>query len=913
MNIACLNSRPSARRRTCLKDLVCSTRIFLAKAAFCIAATVFAACYQPSNGVGATFTNTGSLNTARRFHTATLLNSGKVLVAAGSTTGSYQFLDTTEIYDPITGAWNLTGQLNTPRDSHSAALLPSGKVIVAAGRNLGGATSSVELYDPDTGTWTNAGPLNTARLDATATVLDNGKVLVAGGYDYSGHTFHTAELYDPVAETWMSLSNTMSTSRTGHTATLLTNGQVLVTGGFGSYPDSSTILSSAELFDPASGSWTIANSMSTPRQSHTATLLQNGNVLVIGGANSTGAISDAELYDPSSGTWITISNKMSTPRVGHTATLLNDGMVLVAGGSAESSASTALASAELYNPAGRTWQITAPLNVPREGHTATLLSNGTVLMAGGLNELTNILSSCEIYVPGALLTVTITEPPRYAPFCLGSDISIAASVSNNLPISKVEFFAGNALLDAVTSAPFQITWPSPAVGNYDLTARVTDSAGNSVTSPVVPVVVSAGCTKPVAIVRPQPDPEIDALQSYLLQMGLGSRVFDQAGLTNGMLNGFVLVVWDDLGLTNSLQSNTVDVLSQVYSSTTPLYLIGEHLASSTELLQQQVQQTEWTNLTQLSFPAGVGGDGSVEVNDPEGPSNPILTGQFGQVTNFPYPARLELTTNLQSDAEVLGTTAGYSVLSIYPGLEAADQTPTRLVRQDFRVVPPDDLDATNTLRVLFQNSVCWLTRCQGCQDTSLGLSGLQSNDVVQIGQTNNYILSASCSGECQPTGVVVTNQIPLGFDFVSASTQQGSWAYDATNREVVFYLGLMPQDGTVSLGISAVAAQAGTFTNTAGVRYNSTNAPVLLDPVLVTTVLPNTNAMPPVLSLQMTPPSTLQLSLSGQTGVTYEIQFSSDLTNWTSLTNVPGPSWTQTIAPWPITTPSPLFYRAKVD
>ena len=130
---------------------------------------------------------------------------------------------------------------------------------------------------------------------------------------------------------------------------------------------------------------------------------------------------------------------------------------------------------------------------------------------------------------------------------------------------------------------------------------------------------------------------------------------------------------------------------------------------------------------------------------------------------------------------------------------------------------------------------------------------------------------------------------------------------------MTFFIGLMPQDGTVALSISAVALQAGTFTNTAGIRYNSTNALVVLDPSLVTTVLPNTNAVPPVLSLRVLSPSALELSLSGQSGSTYEIDSSADLLNWFLLTNITGPSWTGTLAPFSGTNSSAHFYRAKVN
>lgn len=548
----------------------------------------------------------------------------------------------------------------------------------------------------------------------------------------------------------------------------------------------------------------------------------------------------------------------------------------------------------------------ANVQTNQAGYYAVIVRN----VAGSANSSNAFLTVS--VPPSGRPIVAITSPTKDTSFCFGSDMLITASVSNALPVANVEFFAGDSLLGIVTSAPFQFNWPSPQVGNYDLTARVTDTAGNSAVSADIPVLVSAQCA-PVAIIRPQADPEIDALQSYLLQMGLGSQVFDQAGLTANLLNGFELVIWDDLGQqTTGVTPSTVDVLSQIYAAGIPVYLIGEHLASSAALLPT-AQQTEWMNLTLLSPGNGVGGDGTVQITNPEGPSNPVLFGQFGTIDVFPYPARVELATNVQADAEVFVTSAGACILAILPGLESPDQSPTRLCSQDVRVVPHDDLGATNMLRALFQNTVCWLTRCQSCLDTGLGLAGAQSNDVVQVGQVISFTLTASCSGECQPTGVVVTDRLPPAFGFAKASVQQGVWAYDSGSQQVTFFIGLMPQDGTVALSISAVALQAGTFTNTAGIRYNSTNALVVLDPSLVTTVLPNTNAVPPVLSLRVLSPSALELSLSGQSGLTYEIDSSADLLNWFLLTNITGPSWTGTLAPFSGTNSSAHFYRAKVN
>jgi WD40 repeat protein len=346
---------------------------------------------HPCAGQSGTWTATGSLNTAREYHTATLLPDGKVLVAGGYD-GNGFMLASAELYHPASGTWGATGSLHTERDFHTATLLPNGKVLVAGGFTFtSGFIASAELYDPATGTWTATGSLATAHYLHTATLLPNGKVLVAGGADSSGF-LASAELYDPATGTWTA-TGTLATPRYFHTATLLPNGKVLVAGGY----DAGGALASAELYDPASGTWTATGTLATPRYLHTATLLPNGKVLVAGGLDSNYiTIASAELYDPASGTW-TATGSLSTVRYGQTATLLPNGEVLVVGGVAHAGP---LARAELYDPANGTWTATGSLITARCcTPSAILLPNGKVLVAGGFGRNSALLASAELYTP----------------------------------------------------------------------------------------------------------------------------------------------------------------------------------------------------------------------------------------------------------------------------------------------------------------------------------------------------------------------------------------------------------------------------------------------------------------------------------------------------------------------------------
>src|SRR5271165_2939108 len=306
---------------------------------------------------------TAAMHTARSGHTATLLPSGQILIAGGG--------NPTEVYNPMTGQWTLTGALHTDRLEHTATHLPSGKVLVAGGWWGQFLTlASTEVYDPVTGQWTPTGLLHTARFAHTATLLPSGTVLVAGGGDWNAAApFASAELYDP-ATGQRTLTGALNTARTDHTATLLPSGKVLVAGG----DNSLTTFASAELYDPATGQWTLTGALNTARTDRTATLLPSGKVLVVGGSTKPVGgdyLDTAEVYDSATGQW-TLTGALHTARADHTATLLPSGQVLVAGGFGGSPLSQlSLASTEVYNPAMGQWVLTAALNTPREYHTAT--------------------------------------------------------------------------------------------------------------------------------------------------------------------------------------------------------------------------------------------------------------------------------------------------------------------------------------------------------------------------------------------------------------------------------------------------------------------------------------------------------------------------------------------------------------
>ena len=310
------------------------------------------------------------------------------------------------------GTWSATGSMSTPRVLHTATLLSDGRVLVAGGLNSGSRpTATAELYDPSIGTWGATAPMASARSRQTATLLPDGRVLVVGGRDLSGASVATAEVYDPGTGTWSSTAS-MITARSYHTATLLPDGRVLVAGGIHGRDTGRFVEKRAEIYDPNSGGWTNTDQMADARYGHTAVLLSDGRVLVSGGdgrARDCMKLVTAELYDPVAATWKP-TRPMATARSFHTATLLPNGRVLVAGGNTIDQQGlirtvppicVAIAqTAELYDPNTDTWIPANSMATRRVGQTATLLSDGRVLVAGGRSfdgDIATSIATAEVY------------------------------------------------------------------------------------------------------------------------------------------------------------------------------------------------------------------------------------------------------------------------------------------------------------------------------------------------------------------------------------------------------------------------------------------------------------------------------------------------------------------------------------
>ncbi len=506
--------------------------------------------YDPKTGKWALTSNKPII--ARHQHTATLLGDGSVLIAAGSENTNASNL--AEIYNPSKQTWALTGsKLNFARRQHTATLLPNGQVFVAGGLDAGSAAhKTTELYDPATQRWTNGIGLTEARYNQTATILANARVLLVGGSANSTTQLTSTDIFDPAQGSWSYATNPttgalslMNEGRGNHTATLLTNGKVLVAGGAlaSSLSSSSAGVTTktAELFDPATGQWQTTGDMRIERESHTATLLPNGKVLVVGGVNNNSYLNTAEVYDPATGAWSYTTNVLSTIRYHHTATLLPSGRVLVTGGL--SLVELGLTTTDIYDPATNSWSRGPDMKVGRQEHSATLLPSGQVLVAGGAAAaaVTTALSSAEVLtmtgaISGVWETVGSMNVPRFghSATLLPNGQALVANGPRGGALSNANNFVGTAELYDPASKTWRRTTGNPSF-SYEHTATLLPNGKVMLAGGLIYVNAALSSTDVVQLF----DPATDRFETTVTAAPLlVKRDFHAATL---LANGSVLV------------------------------------------------------------------------------------------------------------------------------------------------------------------------------------------------------------------------------------------------------------------------------------------------------------------------------------------------------------------------------------
>ncbi len=454
--------------------------------------------------------HTGSMVTPRTGFAAVLLPDGKVL-AIGGWNGN-KALASAELYDPATGTWTAAGSMlslagaGAGYNHFTATLLRNGQVLVAGGRGeIPGQQSvaSAELYDPGTGTWTATGSMLTPRGGHTATLLSDGRVLVAGGQP--NHPVASAELYDPVTGTWTA-TGSMGTIRAEHTATLLSDGRVLVAGGiFDPSPMSSSVLASAELYDPGSGTWTYVRTMVSPYEDESwsgdsPALLPDGQVLLGG--------TPPQLFDPGTRSWTATGGKVIAALNGPTVLLANGG-VLALGAAKPGQDNPTTTAAYLFDPGAGSWTAAGKLAVHRYGFTATRLPDGKVLVAGGyVADSANpgaALATAELFDPGTWSpspTVPTVQAPSPTPYAAQPDGSMFAYLQGGrLWVANRDGGGAHELLPDLVGNPSAPAW-SPD-GTRLVFAMTPDGASNAVSrlyvtdaSGTPPQLVDTGCVAP---------------------------------------------------------------------------------------------------------------------------------------------------------------------------------------------------------------------------------------------------------------------------------------------------------------------------------------------------------------------------------------------------------------------------------
>jgi WD40 repeat protein len=338
----------------------------------------------------------------RSWHSATLLSDGKVLVAGGLD-ASGASTATSEVYDPATGTFAAVGNLPSKSAGHTATLLNCGLACANNGRVLlaGGGNSSAGIFNPATRTWSPTGGIGGNRSYHTATVLSNGRVLIVGGSDNSDKPLATTLLFDPATGSFAN-GPSLAVARERHVAVLLPDNRVLVAGGRAKSGSGYTVIASAEIYNPSTGTFSPAGNLVAGRHSAEVELLSDGRVLVTGGSSDTtasapGTLGSSELY--AAGTWA-LGPALVTARKDFTLTTMADGKLLVAGGQGSAGR---LGLAEFYTvvPGGLgAFAAAPPMLTPRSAHTATRLQDGRVLVVGGLGSTGTPISASEYYRAG---------------------------------------------------------------------------------------------------------------------------------------------------------------------------------------------------------------------------------------------------------------------------------------------------------------------------------------------------------------------------------------------------------------------------------------------------------------------------------------------------------------------------------
>ena len=336
---------------------------------------------------------------SRAGHTTTILDDGTLLVTGGRARLDetdlqtlVEFIPSTEIYDPASGESRAVADMNDPRGGHIAAKLKDGRVLVAGGRKLVideegsrkiNFVGTAEIYDPVGDTWTRVADMTAPRWAHTGIELTDGTVIVVGGENDEGK-IATAEVYDPAFDTWTEVSR-MADGRSGHSMEMLPDGRLMVAGGSGP---------TVEVYDFNTRTWSLLPNLDQRLRDAAVGVLEDGTILVAGGFGAQGPSNSALIHELGTTQW-TYVDRLPETRVGSTMTLLDNGGVLMLGG-------TGTTKAWIFDGSVGGWLYGGKMFNSRKDHTATLLPEGRVIAIGGEARNRAINNSVEIYTPHTL-------------------------------------------------------------------------------------------------------------------------------------------------------------------------------------------------------------------------------------------------------------------------------------------------------------------------------------------------------------------------------------------------------------------------------------------------------------------------------------------------------------------------------
>ncbi len=486
----------------------------------------------------------------------------------------------------------------------------------------------------------------------------------------------------------------------------------------------------------------------------------------------------------------------------------------------------------------------------------TLANIATVTAADTDTDETNNQSRVELVVnalPVAQSDLSISLVSSTNQVYFGSNVTITATVTNAGPDT-----ATNTVLTGAIPAGLSVVSAGSSLGTVATNGgtfsafigTLTNGAGATVTivaTPTLgrPLVLVATATSvgndpnptnniasisvlgwnplaTVAIAENFPDPEIDALQSYLAEMNLQSQAFNhQYGLTFEAMQSYGLIIWDDLSYAgNGINGNDVDVFNQAYNAGTRLYLIGDDLAYSADYALSGLPEfNTWVSLLHLNATEiNSGGDGMMEIIST---NHPVVNGLFGQVGNFIYDGDPDSTTATGTGEVVLGRSGPDDVLLAYQDPVTQNRTVTQ--NECAYDYVNGDTNSIAQRKILFKNAVAWLLELTNVPAADVPMADLSVTQSatpasVSVDDYLTYMISVVNGGPDVASGVVLTNVLPGNATFVAAQLSQGAWSI--SGNILTADLGAIVSNGVATLALQVIVGPEGVLTNLVGVLGN---------------------------------------------------------------------------------------------